>query len=95
MQYNPYTMNKSIELTNRLVRFKLDIHQFRGTILKDLQKIYINLTDKARDLDRELVECRRNKRITSKYQILLEEFEQLLDFAEQQVTFAGLINPVD
>lgn len=95
MQYNPYTMNKSIELTNRLVRFKLDIHRFHGTILKDLQKLYVNLSDKARDLDRELVECRRNKRITSRYQLLQDEFEQMLDFAEQQLTFAGLIYPVD
>lgn len=92
MQYNENMANKSIELANRLRQFKLDMSTHRGQILNDLQKIYLNLVNKMTDLDKELVECRRLHRITSKYQTLQIEFEHMLDFAEQQLTFAGLIS---
>ena len=91
MQYNENMTNKSIDLANRMRQFKLDISSRRGQVLADLQKIYINLANKATDLDKELVECRRLRRITSKYQVLQDEFEVMLEFAEQQLTFASLL----
>ena len=91
MQYNENMTNKSIDLADRMRQFKLDISNHRGQVLADLQKIYINLANKATDLDKELVECRRLRRITSKYQVLQDEFEVMLEFAEQQLTFASLL----
>ena len=91
MQYNENMTNKSIDLADRMRQFKLDISSRRGQVLADLQKIYINLANKATDLDKELVECRRLRRITSKYQVLQDEFEVMLEFAEQQLTFASLL----
>jgi len=91
MQYNELMVNKSIELTGRMLLFKQNTGHYRGKILSDLQKIFLNLSKKATDLDKELIECRRLRRITSKYQTLQTEFEQLLDFAEQQLTFASLL----
>lgn len=91
MQYNETMVNKSIELADRMQQFKLNISNHRGQVLADLQKIYVNLANKATDLDKELVECRRLRRITSKYQVLQDEFEVMLEFAEQQLTFVSLL----
>ncbi len=91
MQYNETMVNKSIELADRMQQFKLNISNHRSQVLADLQKIYVNLANKATDLDKELVECRRLRRITSKYQVLQNEFEVMLEFAEQQLTFASLL----
>lgn len=91
MQYHENMMNKSINLVNRMRLFKLNISNHQGQVLADLQKIYINLANKATDLDKELVECRRLRKITSKYQVLQDEFEVMIEFAEQQLTFASLL----
>ena len=91
MQYNETMVNKSIELADRMQQFKLNISNHRSQVLADLQKIYVNLANKATDLDKELVECRRLRRITSKYQVLQDEFEVMLEFAEQQLTFVSLL----
>ena len=91
MQYHENMMNKSINLVNRMRLFKLNISNHQGQVLADLQKIYINLANKATDLDKELVECRRLRKITSKYQVLQDEFEAMIEFAEQQLTFASLL----
>ena len=91
MQYHENMMNKSINLVNRMRLFKLNISNHQGQVLADLQKIYINLANKANDLDKELVECRRLRKITSKYQVLQDEFEVMIEFAEQQLTFASLL----
>jgi hypothetical protein len=91
MQYHENMMNKSINLVNRMRLFKLNISNHQGQALADLQKIYINLANKATDLDKELVECRRLRKITSKYQVLQDEFEVMIEFAEQQLTFASLL----
>ena len=91
MQYNETMVNKSIELADRMQQFKLNISNHRSQVLADLQKIYVNLANKATDLDKESVECRRLRRITSKYQVLQDEFEVMLEFAEQQLTFVSLL----
>lgn len=43
-------------------------------------------------LDQESVECRRLKKETLKYQQLLKNFEELLSYLEQHITFATLLN---
>ena len=45
-----------------------------------------------RNLDQELVECRRLQRPTSKYQDLVIEADKVLKFVEQHLTFAALLN---
>lgn len=85
-------MSKRTDLQDRIQKFKLDSNYFKGLVLRDLHKIYINLVDKAVELDKELVNCRRLQKFTSHYQTLEKELENMLDFAEQQLTFASLLD---
>lgn len=43
-------------------------------------------------VDQELVECRRLQRSTVKYQDLVTEADKVLNFVEQHLTFAALLN---
>ena len=43
-------------------------------------------------VDQELVECRRLHKQTNKYQELLAEADKVLNFIEQHLTFAALLN---
>lgn len=43
-------------------------------------------------VDQELVECRRLHKQTNKYQELIAEADKVLNFIEQHLTFAALLN---
>lgn len=43
-------------------------------------------------VDQELVECRRLHKQTVKYQELITEADKVLNFIEQHLTFAALLN---
>ena len=79
------------ELGDRMHQLKLSIHKHHGIIFTDLSKIYSNLMSITAELSKEAVECRRLHRPTSKYTALHTEFQVVLEFAEQQLTFASLL----
>lgn len=57
----------------------------------DLYKIYSNCRNLYTELDRELVECRRLKHTTAKYQSIEQKLNESITEFEQWITFAALL----
>jgi len=58
---------------------------------KDLLKMVRAVDQAIVAADMESVECRRNKKITSRYRELVQKVNELLTNLEQHITFANLL----
>jgi hypothetical protein len=57
----------------------------------DLYKVYTNCRNIYTELDRESVECRRQKRITLRYTELEQKLNLSIQEFEQWITYASLL----
>ena len=80
------------ELYDRLDRAVEQVNAVKNKVAKrDLIKM-IRAIDAAMTLaDQELVECRRMRKETSKYQELIQNATELINNLEKYITFAALI----
>mgnify|MGYP003345278396 CR=1 FL=1 len=71
------------------------IDEARATVIKlknnDLRLMFANCMKCWQEMDRELVECRRRRRITPKYTELSEKLDQALVVLEQHLVFGTLL----
>jgi 16S rRNA U516 pseudouridylate synthase RsuA-like enzyme len=58
---------------------------------RDLRRMLAGVDRTVNELSRESVECRRNKKTTSRYKEIEIAANQLLDNLEQHITFAALL----
>mgnify|MGYP003351756848 CR=1 FL=1 len=56
-----------------------------------LFKFYRNCSDCFKELDREMVNCRRTHRVTPKYTDLLLQLDNSMEEFEQWITFSKLL----
>lgn len=59
---------------------------------RDLTRMWRNSDEVWIEMDKELINCRRLKHLTIKYQELSSKLEELLNSLEQYVVFAKLLN---
>jgi predicted nucleic acid-binding Zn-ribbon protein len=80
------------ELFQRLDRAEKAIATVKNKVArKDLLKMVKTIDASIVAADMESVECRRNKKETSKYRDLIKHIEYLLTNLEQHITFASLL----
>ena len=80
------------ELFQRLDRAEKAIATVKNKVArKDLLKMVKAVDTVFVAADMESVECRRNKKETSKYRELVKQIEDLLTNLEQHITFANLL----
>ena len=58
---------------------------------RDLRRMLAGVDRTVNELSKESVECRRNKKTTSRYKEIEITANQLLDNLEQHITFAALL----
>lgn len=81
------------DLRARLSQITLQISQVKNRqARRDLTMMLRSANAAMRNIDQELVECRRRQRATAKYQDLVTEADQVLKFVEQHLVFAVLLN---
>jgi DNA-binding IscR family transcriptional regulator len=80
------------ELFQRLDRAEKHIATVKNKVARrDLLKMVRAVDQAIVAADMESVECRRNKRETSRYRELLKKVADLLTNLEQHITFANLL----
>ena len=80
------------EILNRVNQVEKQISAVKNKVAyRDLRKMLDTVDRVITEISKESVECRRNKRETSKYVELKEKANNLLNNLEQHVTFASLI----
>jgi len=80
------------ELFQRLDRAERAIATVKNKVArKDLLKMVRAIDSVMVATDRESVECRRNRRETSRYRELVQRVNELLTNLEQHITFANLL----
>lgn len=81
------------ELQTRLSQITLQIPQVKNRqARRELTMMLRSANAAMRNIDQELVECRRLQRQTAKYQDLVTEADKVLKFVEQHLVFAVLLN---
>ncbi len=81
------------ELQTRLSKITIQIPQVKNRqARRELTMMLRSANAAMRNIDKELVECRRLHRLTSKYQDLVQEADKVLNFVEQHLVFAVLLN---
>jgi hypothetical protein len=58
----------------------------------DLAKMLINIQYELANLDRESVECRQKKKVTSRYLTIEKSIVQMMDSVEEYLTMALLMS---
>lgn len=89
-------MNKEISLEEMCKHFRvlcLRIAKIKDWQLKkDLISLSVTSRDYSREVNKELVNCRQQKRITRKYEIMFNQYYESLEILEQHVVEAILID---
>lgn len=66
-------------------------HNLDLVVRNDLIKMLHNCNNKYTEMDRESVECRRLKKVTSRYTELGKELQSLISSLEKRITWANLL----
>jgi predicted nucleic acid-binding Zn-ribbon protein len=79
-------------ILERINRVEAQISTIKNKVAyRDLRKMLAGIDKTVTEISRESVECRRNKKTTSRYAELEKQANDLLSNLEQMVTFAALI----
>lgn len=79
-----------LDYYEQLEQARRRIHQFPAQYRKDLLKMWHTVQDAYIAMDKEMVNCRRTKRITSTYKELEDKFQTLIPSLEKRITLALL-----
>lgn len=79
-----------LDYYKQLDQARLKISQLPPQYRKDLLKMWHTVQDAYIAMDKEMVECRRTRRITSKYKDLEAKFQTLIPSLEKRITLALL-----
>lgn len=81
------------ELRQRLQQLNVQIPSIKNRqARRELTMMLKSASAALTRVDQELVECRRLHKQTNKYQELVAEADKVLNFIEQHLTFAALLN---
>lgn len=81
------------ELRQRLQQLNVQIPSIKNRqARRELTMMLKSANAALTRVDQELVECRRLHKQTNKYQELVAEADKVLNFIEQHLTFAALLN---
>lgn len=80
------------DILERINQAELKISAVKSKVAyRDLRKMLAGIDKVMTEISKESVECRRNKKDSSKYKELIQRANELLDNLEQHITFAALI----
>jgi len=80
------------ELTDRITNAENQILKVKNKqVRRDLSKMLATIDSAFREVDKELVVCRRTRRTTTKFSELKQRVVDLLDNLEQHITLALLL----
>jgi len=88
-------MDANLTLKHRLDTIFFQIIDIPPNMREDMRRLWRPARDIWNELDREMVECRRLKKTTVKYQELEQDLSTRIDLMEQYITFATLLTPGD
>ena len=80
------------EIINRITHAESQISTVKNKVVyRDLRKMLAGIDKVVTEISKESVECRRNRKETSRYTDLVVKANSLLDTLDQHITFAALI----
>lgn len=84
-------MESNSELKQRLDNIFFQIVQLRPDMREDMRRLWRPSRNIWNELDKELVECRRIRKVTSKYTDLELDLLTRIEVMEKYITFATLL----
>jgi hypothetical protein len=83
-------MNHNFELKKRLDTIFFQIIEIPPNMREDMRRLWRPARALWDELDREFVVCRRQNKLTPKYQEIQKDIQERMEVIEQYLTFAFL-----